>query len=149
MVLNPIFKKIHHLVVICPKTPLQHLGRTAEEAAVFAERPGTVNKRRNRQAQDGPERSGIIPPYPHIIRREVMAMNKQYLMYALGQLMKKKKEPEGPFTTDETASRWHKETDVEILKSFARKAMRWPKHGHFLVGEKPWTAVIGHSADSC
>ena len=68
-------------------------------------------------------------------------MNKQYLMYALSQLMKKK-EPEGPFTTDETASLWHKETDVEILKKFCPKAMRWPKNMAIFWWGKPWTAVI-------
>lgn len=70
-------------------------------------------------------------------------MNKQYLMYVLSQLMKKK-EPEGPFTTDETASRWHKETDVEILKKFCPEGYEMAKkHGHFLVGKAMDGSYIG------
>ena len=38
-------------------------------------------------------------------------MNKQYLMYALSQLMKKK-DNNGVFTIDETGSKWHRETNV-------------------------------------
>lgn len=68
-------------------------------------------------------------------------MNKQYLMYALSQLMKKK-EPEGPFTTDETASRWHKETDVEILKKFCPEGYEMAKNMAIFWWGKPWTAVI-------
>ena len=44
-------------------------------------------------------------------------MNKQYLMYALSQLMKKK-DNNGVFTIDETGSKWHRETNVDILKTF-------------------------------
>lgn len=62
-------------------------------------------------------------------------MNKQYLMYALSQLMKKK-EQEGPFAHDETSSRWRRENDVEILKKFCPEGYDMAKkHGHFLVGK--------------
>lgn len=61
-------------------------------------------------------------------------MNKQYLIYALSQLMKKR-DNDGIFTRDETGSKWHRETNIEILKNFCREGYAMAKkHGHFIVG---------------
>ena len=73
-------------------------------------------------------------------------MNKQYLMYALSQLMEKK-DNNGVFTIDETGSKWHRETNVDILKTFCREGYAMAKkHGHFIVGtgvEKNYIGIPG------
>ena len=70
-------------------------------------------------------------------------MNKKYLMYALSQLMKRQ-ESRGVFTTDETGSIWHRETDIEILKTFCREGYSMAKkHGHFIIGNGEGKSYIG------
>ena len=47
----------------------------------------------------------------------------------------KKKDNNGVFTIDETGSKWHRETNVDILKTFCREGYAMAKkHGHFIVG---------------
>lgn len=70
-------------------------------------------------------------------------MNTQYLMYALSQLMKKK-DNDGIFTVDETESKWHRETNIELLKTFCREGYAMAKkHGHFIVGTATDKNYIG------
>ena len=70
-------------------------------------------------------------------------MNKQYLIYALSQLMKKR-DNDGIFTRDETGSKWHRETNIEILKNFCREGYAMAKkHGHFIVGNAGDKNYIG------
>lgn len=70
-------------------------------------------------------------------------MNKDYLIYILSQLMKKK-DTDGIFTSDETASVWHRENNTEILKSFCREGYAMArKYGHFIVGTSQNENYIG------
>ena len=78
-----------------------------------------------------------------------------YMMYFLSQMLQHKKgaeqkrpedktaektpeEQDGDtdlFGTDETQARWHRQTDVELLKSFCREGYaQAKKHGHFIIG---------------
>ncbi len=69
-------------------------------------------------------------------------MNGQYLMRLLNQFMKKNNQ--GIFAADETKSRWHKETDVEILQNFCREVYpREKKYGHFIIGNSQEKSYIG------
>ncbi|MBS5334217.1 MAG: hypothetical protein KHY62_01695 [Firmicutes bacterium] len=70
-------------------------------------------------------------------------MNKQYLMYALSQLMKRRENGD-IFTVDETGSIWHRESDIEILKTFCREGYGMAKkHGHFIIGNSWGKSYIG------
>lgn len=61
-------------------------------------------------------------------------MNTQYLLYILSRLLGNRSEG-GIFATDETRSEWHKERDIEILKTFCREGYAMAKkYGHFIVG---------------
>lgn len=59
----------------------------------------------------------------------------------------KKKDNNGVFTIDETGSKWHRETNVDILKTFCREGYAMAKkHGHFIVGtggEKNYIGIPG------
>ena len=69
-------------------------------------------------------------------------MNGQYFMQLLNQLMKKNNQ--GIFDADETKSRWHKETDVEILQNFCREVYPMAKkYGHFIIGNSQNKSYIG------
>ena len=69
-------------------------------------------------------------------------MNGQYFMQLLNQFMKKNNQ--GIFAADETKSRWHKETDVEILQNFCREVYpREKKYGHFIIGNSQNKSYIG------
>lgn len=69
-------------------------------------------------------------------------MNGQYFMQLLNQLMKKNNQ--GIFTHDETCSRWHKETNIEILKRFCREGYPMAqKYGHFIIGNSQNKSYIG------
>ena len=68
-------------------------------------------------------------------------MNTQQLAYALGQLLKNRK---GIFSSDETGSSWHRETDVELLKKFCIEGYAMArKYGHFIVGVSQKGNYIG------
>ena len=50
----------------------------------------------------------------------------------------------GIFTEDETKSSWHKENNVEILKSFCKEGYPMAKkYGHFIVGNSDEASYIG------
>ncbi len=69
-------------------------------------------------------------------------MNGQYFMQLLNQLMKKNSQ--SIFASDETSSKWHKETDVEILKKFCREGYPMAKkYGHFIIGNGREKSYIG------
>ena len=69
-------------------------------------------------------------------------MNGQYFMQLLNQLMKKNNQ--GIFAMDETKSKWHKETNVEILQKFCREGYPMAKkYGHFLIGNSQEKSFIG------
>ena len=69
-------------------------------------------------------------------------MNGQYFMQLLNQLMEKNNQ--GIFAHDETCSRWHKETNIEILKRFCREGYPMAqKYGHFIIGNSQEKSYIG------
>lgn len=69
-------------------------------------------------------------------------MNGQYFMQLLNQLMKKSNQ--GIFTKDETKSRWHKESNIEILQNFCREGYPMAKkYGHFIIGNSAEKSYIG------
>lgn len=69
-------------------------------------------------------------------------MNGQYLMQLLNQLMKKNNQ--GIFAADETKSKWHKESDVDILQNFCREGYPMAKkYGHFIIGNSNEKSYIG------
>lgn len=70
-------------------------------------------------------------------------MNKEYLIYVLSQLMKNK-DTKGIFTSDETGSIWHRENNIDILKTFCREGYAMArKYGHFIVGTSQDENYIG------
>ncbi len=69
-------------------------------------------------------------------------MNGQYLINVLNQLLKKN---EGSlFSIDETASKWTKHSDVEILQKFCREGYAMAKkYNHFIIGKGQNRNYIG------
>lgn len=73
-------------------------------------------------------------------------MNVQYLLYFLNQLMKKKDDGGGGgiFAADETESKWHRETNIDLLENFCREGYAMAKkHGHFIIGNTESGNYIG------
>ena len=69
-------------------------------------------------------------------------MNGQYFMQLLNPLMKKNNQ--GLFAVDETNSKWHKQTNVEILQNFCREGYPMAKkYGHFIIGNSESKSYIG------
>ena len=69
-------------------------------------------------------------------------MNGQQLVTMLNQLMKKKENR--IFDDDETDSRWHRETNVEVLKKFCPESYSIAeKYGHFIIGNSQRESYIG------
>lgn len=69
-------------------------------------------------------------------------MKGQQLVSLLNQLMKKS-EPE-IFDNDETGSKWHRETNVEVLKKFCPEAFPMAeRYGHFIIGNGAEFSYIG------
>jgi len=55
-----------------------------------------------------------------------------------------KKNNQGLFALDETNSKWHKETNVEILRNFCREGYPMAKkYGHFIIGNSAEKSYIG------
>lgn len=69
-------------------------------------------------------------------------MNGQYLIQFLNQLIKKN--DQGLFAADETGSKWHKQTDVELLRSFCPEGYPMARqYGHFIIGNGETNSYIG------
>lgn len=69
-------------------------------------------------------------------------MNGQQIVTLLNHLMKKN-EP-GIFDEDETKSRWHRETNIEVLKKFCPEGYPMAsKYGHFIIGNGDKFSYIG------
>lgn len=84
-----------------------------------------------------------------------------YVMYFLSRLMQKQMEAAGSaepqeqgcmenkaeenlFARDETHSRWHKETKIELLERFCPEGVEAAKkYGHFIIGQSAGGSFIG------
>ncbi|MBQ9960747.1 MAG: hypothetical protein IJP00_02455 [Firmicutes bacterium] len=69
-------------------------------------------------------------------------MNGQHILTLLNKLMKS--DEYGIFDIDETGSKWHRETNVEVLKKFCPESYpEASKYGHFIIGNSQNVSYIG------